>query len=224
MKRLRTAETWLFDLDNTLYPAAVDLFAQMDARMRAFIAAELGLDEAAADALRRRYYLEHGTTLNGLMVNHGTAPERYVEYVHDIDLSAIEPDPALNAALARLGGRKIVFTNGSARHAERVLAQLGITRQFEAVFDIREAGYVPKPQTAPYAEVIRRFRVDPRRAVMVDDAARNLAPAAALGMATVWVRTESPHGREGADGPHVHHVADDLAAFLDVVRGTPTAR
>ncbi|MBM3541879.1 MAG: pyrimidine 5'-nucleotidase, partial [Alphaproteobacteria bacterium] len=135
MDALRAAQTWLFDLDNTLYPAAVNLFAQMDARMRAFIAAELGVDEAAADALRQRYYVEHGTTLTGLMRHHGTAPERFVAYVHDIDLSGVRANPALDAALARLPGRKIVFTNGSARHAERVLACLGVARRFEAIFD-----------------------------------------------------------------------------------------
>ena len=221
MDALRAAQTWLFDLDNTLYPAAVNLFAQMDARMRAFIAAELGLDETAADALRQRYYVEHGTTLTGLMRHHGTAPERFVAYVHDIDLSGVPANPALDAALAGLPGRKIVFTNGSAQHAARVLARLGVARHFEAIFDIEAASYVPKPQAAPYARIVARHGIDPFRAVMVDDAARNLAPAAQAGMATVWVRTESAHGRHGADGPHVHHVADDLAAFLDAI---PLAR
>ncbi len=224
MERLRAAQTWLFDLDNTLYPAAVNLFAQMDARMRAFIAAELGLDEAAADALRQRYYMEHGTTLTGLMRDHGTAPERFVAFVHDIDLSGVHANPALDRALARLPGRKIVFTNGSARHAERVLARLGVARHFEAIFDIEAANYVPKPQTAPYARVLAHHRIDAARAVMVDDAARNLAPAAQAGMTTVWIRTESAHGRHGADGPHVHHVADDLAAFLDAIPPALPAR
>lgn len=207
-------DNWLFDLDNTLYPSTCNLFAEMDGRMRAFIRDALGVDDGEARRLQQGYYLSHGTTLRGLMELHGLAPEAFVEFVHDIDLSAVAPDPALDSALGRLVGRKIVFTNGSARHAERVLERLGVARRFEAVFDIAAANYVPKPRPEPYAEIVRRFALVPARTAMIDDAARNLAPAAALGMTTVWVRTPSAYGREGADGPHVHHVADPLGEFL----------
>ncbi|MFO0998496.1 MAG: pyrimidine 5'-nucleotidase [Alphaproteobacteria bacterium] len=208
-------ESWVFDLDNTLYPSRCDLFSQIDARMRAFIVATLGVDETEARALQKGYFHSHGTTLRGLMDHHGTDPEAFMGFVHDIDHSVVPADPALDSALARIEGRKIIFTNGSVAHAERVLERLGIPHHFEAIFDIKAAAYVPKPSMVSYETFIRTFGLDPRRAIMFDDAARNLEPAAALGMTTVWVRTESAYGREGSDGDHVHHVAADLVSWLD---------
>lgn len=215
-------DAWLFDLDNTLYHHSCDLFAQMDERMQAFICETLAIDRTQARLLQKGYYESHGTTLRGLMDHHGIDPHRFTEFVHEIDVTPVPPSPELDAALSRLPGRKIVFTNGSLRHAENVMARLGVAHHFEAIFDIAAADFVPKPADQSYRLVVERFGLQPRRTLMLDDAARNLKPAATLGMTTVWVRTELPHGREGSDGDHVHHVADDLASWLDHAVGTPS--
>lgn len=216
-------DSWVFDLDNTLYSASSSLFPQIDVRMRRFIAERLGLSLDEAFQLQKRYYREFGTTLRGLMLVHHMEPAAFLDYVHDIDHSVLSAAPALDAALARLPGRKLIFTNGSERHAERVMERLGIARHFEGVFDIAAADYVPKPQPESYQAMVARFALDPRRAAMVEDIHRNLRPAAAIGMTTVWV-DEAGHpdaavvGRAvDADLSHVHHRTDDLVAWLEAV-------
>jgi len=216
---LARAETWIFDLDNTLYPAACNLFAQVDVRIGRYIADLLGLSAEEARAIQKRYFREYGTSLRGLMTHHRIDPSEYLDYVHDIDVTAVTPSPDLARCLAILPGRKVVFTNGSLAHAERVMKRLGVTEHFEAVFDIVDAGYLPKPEPAIYDSLVERHSIDPRRAVMVEDIARNLVPAAALGMTTAWVRGDSAWCSEGADGDHVHHVVDDLVAWLDRIGG-----
>lgn len=216
-RALGRAEAWVFDLDNTLYPVSSRLFDQIDARMKAFIANLLDLPPDDAHRLQKQYFREFGTTLNGLMLRHDLAPEEYLAFVHDIDLGVITPDPVLTAALDRLDGRKIVFTNATEAHAGRVLARLGIEDRFEAVFDIARADYVPKPEAVVYERLIKDCRLDAGRTVMVEDMARNLKPAADLGMTTVWIDTGSDWGAEGADGEHIHHVTDDLAGWLSRV-------
>lgn len=217
-RALRDAECWLFDLDNTLYPPTINLFAEIDQRMRDFIAAHLGLDIDAAYALQKQYFREHGTTLRGLMDRHALAPGPFLDHVHDIDLTLLDPAPDLACALARLPGRKLVFTNASARHAERVMERLGIADQFEAIFDIEAADYRPKPDPVIYGWLLDRHRVDPRAAVMVEDMARNLKPAADLGITTVWIRNASEHARFDLDAEdHLHHVIDDLTLWLTTI-------
>ena len=211
---LRQAETWVFDLDNTLYPATTNLFGQIDLRMRDFIAVALNLELEEARVLQKTYFHNYGTTLRGLMEHHAVDAHAFLDYVHAIDIDALTPSPALDTALARLSGRKLIFTNASTAHAERVMRRLGVERHFDAVFDIADSGFQPKPDPVVYARLVERHRIDPRSSVMVEDIARNLEPAAALGMTTVWVRTDSQWGREGNDGDHVHHVVDDLAAWL----------
>jgi len=216
-------ETWVFDLDNTLYPASCRIFDQIHRRMGEFIAAHFSVDMDEAVRIRRELFLAHGTTLRGLMTEHGIAPQAFMEYVHTLDLSAIARDHALGTALAALPGRKVVFTNGSARHAENILGHLGLDTHFSGIFDIEAAGYVPKPDPAGYDTLIRQFAIDPARTAMVEDMAKNLAPAAALGMTTVWVRGDADWAAEGADAPYVHHVVDDLAPFLTRIAGAPRA-
>jgi putative hydrolase of the HAD superfamily len=219
---LDAVETWVFDLDNTLYPAASSLFDQVDRRMGEFVARHLGLPFDAGRAEQKRLFRAHGTTLRGLMVEHGVDPVVFMDHVHAIDLSGIDPDPRLDAALARLPGRKVVYTNGSVAHAARVTAHLGIARHFDATFDIAAAGWVPKPEPAPYATMLDRLAIDPARAAMVEDIARNLVPAAALGMATVWVRSDADWAKAGAAAAtHIHHETDDLPAFLLALTGDP---
>jgi putative hydrolase of the HAD superfamily len=218
-RRLRDAEAWVFDLDNTLYPVSINLFAQIDVRMRSYIAAFLGLDQDAAFALQKQYFRDYGTSLRGLMDRHWMDPQPFLQHVHDIDVSVLAPSAELDQALAALPGRKLIFTNASTGHAERVIDRLGIGHHFEAIFDIIAADYRPKPDPAIYLELVDRHAVDPRRAVMVEDMARNLAPARALGMTTVWIRNTTEHGVVGADGDHIDHVIDDLVAWLQAVAG-----
>jgi putative hydrolase of the HAD superfamily len=211
---LSEIDTWIFDLDNTLYPASCRLFDQIHARMTAFIAERLGLSAEAALLRQKAYFRDHGTTLRGLMAVDGIDPNDFMGYVHAVDLSCVPADPALAAALAALPGRKIVHTNGSERHARRLLDHLGIAGSFCGIVDIAVAGFEPKPHFAGYRELLRRHEVAPRTALMVEDMARNLAPAAALGMATAWVRGAVDWAAEGAEGGHIDHVVDDLAGFL----------
>jgi putative hydrolase of the HAD superfamily len=214
-------EAWVFDLDNTLYPASCSLFPQIDRRMRQFIGEALRLTGDEALALQKRYYREYGTTLRGLMLVHGIEPDEFLAYVHDIDTTVLSPAPRLAAALAALPGRRIVFTNGSERHALNVLGRLGLTDHFEGIFDIRAAGYIPKPNPESYALMARRHAVTLSLAAMFEDVARNLAPAAAAGMTTVWVREDGQSRWSPPEDPdlsYVHHVTDDLAGWLEDVR------
>ncbi|MBC8158934.1 MAG: HAD-IA family hydrolase [Alphaproteobacteria bacterium] len=153
------------------------------------------------------------------MTCHQVDPKPYLDYVHDIDISDVAPNPRLDAALARLGGTKLIFTNASTDHAMRILDRLGVTHHFDGVFDICDADYVPKPEPGPYDGVIERFGLRPETTVMVDDIARNLAPAADRGMTTVWLRNETEWGRTGAGEGHIHYIADDLPGWLENVGG-----
>lgn len=217
---LRQAETWIFDLDNTLYPASCDLFAQVDVRIRDYISNFLGVAPDEAYRVQKQYFRSHGTSMRGMMEHHGMDPDPFLDYVHDIDVSPVPPSPHLDAALAALPGRKIVFTNGSVAHAARVTERLGVEHHFEAVFDIVASDYTPKPAPHVYDRLIAEHAIDPAKTVMVEDIARNLAPAAALGMTTVWIKNASPWGSEDADAGYVHHVIDELATWLvQVVAG-----
>ncbi len=215
MSRLDHLQTWIFDLDNTLYPATCRLFDQVDRNMGAFICEFLKLDPGEARLLQKRYLKEFGTTLRGLMINHECPPERFLEAAHAIDYSAVQPDARLAGALERLPGRKLIFTNGSVAHAERVMDRLGVVDHFSGVFDIVAAGYLPKPEMAAYEGLIRSHAIEPRRAALIEDLPRNLVPAAALGMTTVLVKTDSEWAQDAAEGDHIHHVTDDLPAWLE---------
>ena len=213
---LAAAETWIFDLDNTLYPAECNLFAQIDRRMGEFIARHFAVDYDEAKRRQKGFFQSHGTTLRGLMVEHGLDPAGFLDYVHDIDLAVVQAQPQLGAALDRLPGRKVIFTNGTVAHADRVLNRLGIADRFEAVFDIVASDYLPKPREEPYHKLLDSHGIRPRGAVMVEDMARNLVPAAALGMTTIWVPTAAEWSKpERPDETgHIHHTAPDLTAFL----------
>jgi len=211
---LGAVETWIFDLDNTLYPASCRLFDQVQRRMTAFICERLSLSPEEAAELRRTYFREHGTTLRGLMTNDAIDPHEFLAFVHDIDLACVPPDPALAAALKELGGRKIVHTNGSVGHAQRLLDHLGLSDAFCGIVDIVAADFDPKPALPGYRLLLQRHAVAAQTALMIEDIARNLAPAAALGMTTAWVRNGLDWAAAEADSDYIHHVVDDLAGFL----------
>ena len=216
----RTA-TWIFDLDNTLYPARCRLFDQIDVRMGVFIAELLGVDRAAAKAVQKDYFYRYGTTLRGLMLEHGVAPDAFLDYVHDIDHSPIPADEPLARALEALPGRKLIFTNGTVAHAEKVLARLGVGSHFTGIFDIVHSDFIPKPQLEPYEKFLTVHAIEPTRAAMFEDIARNLEIPHRLGMTTVLVTCpENTDGNRlnaasgGVTVGHVDHVTEDLAGFL----------
>lgn len=209
------ADVWIFDLDNTLYPAECRLFDQIDVRMGAFISELLSVDRVEARRIQKHYFMEYGTTLRGLMDRHGVAPEEFLAYVHDIDVSGVPRNDRLAQALGQLPGRKLVYTNGSARHAGNILDQLGVSHHMEGVFDIAGADYIPKPDRRSYDRLVELFSVMPDRAVMIEDMARNLIPAAAMGMTTVWLDAGHEWGAADHDPGSIHHTIDDLTAWLE---------
>lgn len=214
-------DTWVFDLDNTLYPHHVNLWQQVDARIGEFVCNWLNVDREEARKIQKDYYLRFGTTMRGMMTLHGVSADDYLAYVHEIDHSPLEPNPELGAAIAKLPGRKLILTNGSVDHVDAVLARLGFAGHFDGVFDIIAAGFEPKPAEQTYRKFLSDHSVDPTSAAMFEDLARNLTVPHALGMTTVLV---VPDGTkevvredwelEGRDAAHVDHVTDDLAGFL----------
>ncbi len=215
---------WIFDLDNTLYPAECNLFAEVDRRMAEFIVAKLGVPHVYARHLQKSYYHQFGTTLAGLMQVHKLEPADFLDYVHDIDLSAVSAAPALRQEIERLPGRKLIFTNGSRRHAERVAEKLGLGDLFEDICDIAATDYVAKPDAEAFNRMARLHGVQPAEAAMFDDMPMNLEAPHALGMTTVLVRSsyiDHPVQLEierWTEPPaHVHHMADDLTGFLAAV-------
>ena len=217
-------DTWVFDLDNTLYPHHVNLWQQVDVRIGEFVSAFLGVSAEEARAIQKDYYRHYGTTMRGMMTVHGVRADDYLAYVHRIDHSPLQPNPAMGAAIARLPGRKLILTNGSTDHADAVLARLGLLGHFEAVFDIIAADLEPKPAPQTYRKFLRDHEVNPRTAAMFEDLARNLVVPHQLGMTTVLV---VPDGTkevvredwelEGRDASHVDYVTDDLTGFLQTI-------
>lgn len=218
---LKDTESWIFDLDNTLYPASTGLMAEVSSRMTTFVAELLNVEPESALVEQKRMFREHGTTLRGLMNDHAVDPIAFMEYVHAVDYGLVNESPRLSRVLDTLPGRKIVYTNASVPHAETVLDRLGIADAFSGIFDVTAADYVPKPNPRPYDVLAARHGVDPSRAVMVEDIAHNLKPAAALGMTTLWVRTDGPVDAYWAapsdDDDYVHHQTDDLVEWLENV-------
>lgn len=199
---------WVFDLDNTLYPPSARLFDQIEVKMTHWVMRELGVARPEADRLRQHYWQLYGTTLAGLMAEHGVDPQGYLHEVHDIDLGALSPDPDLAAQIRALPGRRIVYTNGSAPYAEKVLAARGLGGCFDAVYGVEHAGFRPKPDRAAFETVFAADGLDPARAAMFEDDPRNLAAPHGMGMRTVHVAPEA------WPAPHIHHHTDDLTGFL----------
>jgi putative hydrolase of the HAD superfamily len=216
---LHHVRNWIFDLDNTLYPASADLFGLIDQRMTVFIQDLLDLDWTAARTLQKDYFHGHGTTLSGLMAEHGVDPHRFLAYVHDIEMDVLTEDRRLVESIARLPGRKLIFTNGDADYAGRVLDRLGLGASFEAIHDIHACAYTPKPHPNAYRAMAQGFGIDPTESLFVEDMARNLKPAKAIGMTTVWVNNGSEQGREPDDRAYVDYETTDLGAWLHEILG-----
>ena len=210
---------WIFDLDNTLYPASARLFDQVDAKMGSFISNRLGVDAAEARRIQKGYFHRHGTTLAGLMADHGVDPHDFLAEVHDIEMDMLEENAPLAAAIARLPGRKIVFTNADTPYATNVLGRLGLSDSFEAIHDIHAMNLMPKPHASAYAGFCAAFDIDPRESLFADDMARNLTPAKAIGMTTVWIDNGSEQSPDAARD-HIDFTVPVLAPWLETILET----
>jgi putative hydrolase of the HAD superfamily len=224
-RRFDHVETWVFDLDNTLYPYHLNLWQQVNARIKEYVANFLKVTSDEAFRIQKDYYKRYGTTMRGLMTEHGLNPDDFLAFVHKIDHSPLTPNAALGDAIEKLPGRKLVLTNGTKAHANAVMSRLAIDHHFEDVFDIVSAELEPKPAPRTYDRFLKMHGVDPARAAMFEDLARNLTVPHSLGMTTVLIVPEGTREvfREdwelaGREAPHVDHVTDDLAKFLAGIR------
>jgi putative hydrolase of the HAD superfamily len=219
-------DTWVFDLDNTLYPHEARIWPQVDERITIFLQELFGLDGLSARALQKYFYQKYGTTLKGLMQENGVQPDDFLDFVHHIDLTLLDPDPSLGDAVAALPGRKLIYTNGTRKHAENVAGKLGILDRFDGVFGITEGGFTPKPERAAFEQFFEAFGVTPSRAAMFEDIEKNLIVPHDAGMRTVLILPKTPDPfREAweqavAEAGHVHYTTTDLTLFL---RGLLTA-
>ena len=223
-RQFEHVNTWIFDLDNTLYPANCNLFAQIDQRMGSFIAAYLDIGLEDARRIQKQYYFDYGTTLSGLMKVHGLEPKIYLDYVHDIDLSPVKPSPSLAASLVKLPGRRLIFTNGSKDHGTNVAERLGVLHLFDDVFDIGAAKYIPKPDARAYKHLLDAHDINGGQAAMFEDMPHNLKEPHLLGMTTVLVESDyfdhpaQSELKEAAERPdYIHHITGDLDEFLQQV-------
>ncbi|PWB90339.1 MULTISPECIES: pyrimidine 5'-nucleotidase [Methylocystis] len=224
--RFAAIDTWVFDLDNTLYPQTADLWPKIDARITLFMMRLFGLDAISLRALQKHYYRQYGTTLRGLMTEHGIDAQAYLAFVHDIDRSSLAHNHSLAEAIAALPGRKLILTNASRHHAVETAKQLGIDHCFEDIFDIIAADFINKPEEGAYMRFFEKLKIEPKRSVIFEDIDRNLVVPHARGMTTVLVLPAHDEGPERelweiatGDEPHVDFVTDDLVAFLEGLIG-----
>ena len=208
---------WIFDLDNTIYPARTNLFLRVAVRITEFVAKHYQVPHDEARVIQKDLFHRYGTTMRGMMTEEAICPDTYLNFVHDIDLSDMPLDQELDRMIGALPGRKHIFTNGTVPHAENVLNAFGIRHHFDQIFDIVAADYIPKPEQHAFDQFMKKTGIDPTGAVMIEDMARNLQPAAALGMRTVWLDSDLDWATSGADADYVHYRADDLKGFLAAV-------
>ena len=213
----RMINDWIFDLDNTIYPARTNLFLRVAVRITEFVAKHYRVPHDEARVIQKDLFHRYGTTMRGMMTEEAICPDTYLNFVHDIDLSDMPLDQELDRMIGSLPGRKHIFTNGTVSHAENVLNAFGIRHHFDQIFDIVAADYIPKPEQHAFDQFMKKTGIDPAGAVMIEDMARNLQPAAALGMWTVWLNSDIEWATRGADSDYVHYRADDLKGFLAAV-------
>ena len=214
MKDLRQIKFWLFDLDNTLYSGKTKVFEQIDKKMSKYISEKLNVDINEARKIQKSYFYQYDTTLRGLVKNHKIDAEEFLDFVHDIDINFLKQDLELAKELEKLGGKKIIFTNGSKKHAINITKKLGVDKYFDDIFDIVESDYIPKPSIQPYKKLIEKHKIDPNLCVFVEDIARNLKPAYEMGMKTVWIENEEPWAKKFSDSDFVNYKIKNLSEFL----------
>ena len=214
MKELKKIKYWLFDLDNTLYSGDTKVFDQVDKKMSLFISNKLNVSIEEAKKIQKNYFHEYNTTLNGMIKNHKINAEEFLEFVHDVDLTFLKEDLALQNELTNLVGKKYIFTNGSKAHASNVTKRIGIQNHFDGVFDIVDSDFMPKPSIEPYKKIIQKYGIDPEYCIFIEDIARNLKPAYELGMKTVWIKNDEPWAAEFSNENFINYKTDNLSDFL----------
>jgi putative hydrolase of the HAD superfamily len=214
MKDLKAIRFWLFDLDNTLYSGKTKVFEQIDKKMSKYISEKLNVDINEARKIQKSYFYQYNTTLYGLVKNHKIDADEFLDFVHDIDISFLNQDPQLAQELKKLDGTKIIFTNGSRRHAINITKKLGIDQYFDDIFDIVESDFIPKPSVQPYKKLVKKHKIDPNLCVFIEDIARNLKPAYEMGMKTVWIENEEPWAKKFSDSNFVNYRTNNLSEFL----------
>ncbi len=212
-------DTWIFDLDNTLYAADSGIFQQVHELMGKFIENNLKIDINKAKELQRKYYKQHGTTLRGLMDNHGIDPDYFLAEVHKLDYSIVDANMKLNEELQKLNGKKIIYTNANMQHALSVLERIDLSNFFDEIFDIKMANYIPKPQVQPYEKIISKFNLSPENCAMFDDIAKNLVPAKKVGFTSIWIDAgyENFSDDINASKKYLDYETNDLRIFLEKV-------
>ena len=214
MKPFNSIKYWIFDLDNTLYSGKTKVFEQVDKRMSKYISDKLNISVEEAKKVQKNYFHKYNTTLNGMIKNHKIDPDEFLEFVHDINIDFLQKDPALGKEIEKLDGKKIIFTNGSRKHAINVSKQIGIEQLFDDIFDIVDAEFIPKPQLEPYKKLVKKHKIDPKLCVLVEDIARNLKPAYEMGMKTVWIENDEPWASKFSDSEFVNYKTNNLSEFL----------
>jgi len=214
MKELGSIKYWIFDLDNTLYSGKTKVFEQVDKKMSKYISNKLNITIEEAKKIQKNYFYEYNTTLNGMIKNHKIDASEFLEFVHDINIDFLKKDIKLNEELKKLTGKKIIFTNGSRKHAINVTSRIGIEQHFDDVFDIVDSGFMPKPTMEPYKKLVEKHKIDPKLCVFVEDIARNLKPAYEMGMKTVWIENDEPWASKFSDSDFVNYRTKDLSEFL----------
>jgi len=214
MKSFKSIKYWIFDLDNTLYSGKTKVFEQVDKKMSKYISNKLNITVEEAKKIQKNYFHEYNTTLNGMIKNHKIDPDEFLEYVHDIDIDFLEKDLKLVKEMERLEGKKIIFTNGSRKHAINVTKRIGIDQCFDGIFDIVNSNFVPKPLIEPYKKLVEKHKIDPKLSVLVEDIARNLKPAYEMGMKTVWIENDESWAKEFSDSNFINYKTNNLSEFI----------
>ena len=214
MKSFRSIKYWIFDLDNTLYSGKTKVFEQVDKKMSKYISDKLNISIDEAKKIQKNYFHKYNTTLNGMIKNHKINPEEFLESVHDINIDFLQKDLELAKEMEKLEGKKIIFTNGSKKHAINVTKRIGINQYFDDIFDIVDANFIPKPSVEPYKKLIEKHKIDPKLSVLVEDIARNLKPAYEMGMKTIWIENDEPWAKEFSDSNFINYKTNNLSGFI----------
>ena len=214
MRELGSIKYWIFDLDNTLYSGKTKVFEQVDKKMSKYISNKLNVTIEEAKKIQKNYFYEYNTTLNGMIKNHKIDASEFLEFVHDIDIDFLKKDIKLNEELKKLTGKKIIFTNGSRKHAINVTSRIGIEQHFDDIFDIVDSEFMPKPAMEPYKKLVEKHKIDPKLCVFVEDIARNLKPAYEMGMKTIWIENDEPWACKFSDSDFVNYKTNNLSEFL----------
>ena len=211
---LQFSKFWIFDLDNTLYSGETRVFEQVDKRMSKYISEKLNVSILEAKEIQKSYFYKYNTTLNGMMKNHKIEANEFLEFVHDIDIDFLKKDIPLGEELRKLEGKKIIFTNGSKKHALNVTQRIGIDQYFDDIFDIVDCNFIPKPKMEPYKKLVEKHKIDPNLCVLIEDIARNLKPAYEMGMKAVWIENKEPWAAKFSDSDFINYRTKNLTEFL----------